>query len=87
MGKITTFEATKAVIRRNTEEAGHAPPPEPIRGYFADSWVEPVFLGSLWVLNALGRLAVAAPAREVESPGCRRCSILLERGWSPARVL
>jgi hypothetical protein len=56
MGKITTFEATKAVVRRNTEEAEHAPPPEPIRGYFSDSWVEPVFLGSLWVLNALGAL-------------------------------
>ena len=42
MGKITTFEA-KAVVRRNTEEAEHAPPPEPIRGYFTDSWVEPVF--------------------------------------------
>jgi hypothetical protein len=61
MGKITASEAAKAVIRRNTEEAGHSPPPEPIRGYFADSWVEPVFLGSLWVLNALGALLSPLP--------------------------
>jgi hypothetical protein len=61
MGKITTFEAAKAVIRRNSEDAGHAPPPKPIRGYFADSWVEPIFLGSLWVLNALGALLSPLP--------------------------
>ena len=83
MGKITTFEATKAVVRRNTEEAEHAPPPEPIRGYFADSWVESVFFRIAVGFERARRLAVAAPAREVESPGGRRCSIC----WSAGGLL
>jgi Protein of unknown function (DUF981) len=29
-------------------QLGHAPPKEPISGYFADSWVEPIFLALLW---------------------------------------
>jgi hypothetical protein len=37
-------------------QLGHAPPQEPISGYFADSWVESIFLALLWGLIALGAL-------------------------------
>jgi uncharacterized membrane protein len=37
-------------------QLGQAPPQEPISGYFADSWVEPIFLALLWGLIALGAL-------------------------------
>jgi hypothetical protein len=36
-------------------QLGHAPPQEPISGYFADSWVEPSFLALLWGLISLSR--------------------------------
>src|SRR5262249_52334395 len=35
---------------------GHAPPQEPVSGYFADSWVEPAFLALLWGLISIGAL-------------------------------
>jgi hypothetical protein len=41
-------------------QLGHAPPQEPISGYFSDSWVEPVFLGLLWGLISLGALLLPA---------------------------
>jgi len=37
-------------------QLGHAPPQEPISGYFADSWVKPSFLALLWGLISLGAL-------------------------------
>ena len=37
-------------------QLGHAPPQEPLSGYFANSWVEPAFLGLVWGLTALGAL-------------------------------
>ena len=37
-------------------QLGHAPPQEPISGYFADSWVEPAFLALLWGLISIGAL-------------------------------
>lgn len=37
-------------------QLGHAPPQEPISGYFSDSWVEPVFLAFVWGLISLGAL-------------------------------
>src|SRR5262249_48175956 len=37
-------------------QLGHAPPQEPISGYFADSWVEPGFLALLWGFISLGAL-------------------------------
>src|SRR5262249_44076336 len=37
-------------------QLGHAPPQEPISGYFTDSWVEPIFLAVLWGLISLGAL-------------------------------
>jgi uncharacterized membrane protein YciS (DUF1049 family) len=35
---------------------GQAPPQEPISGHFSQSWVEPIFLGLLWGLTALGAM-------------------------------
>jgi len=35
---------------------GHAPPQEPISGYFADTWVETAFLTLLWGLISIGAL-------------------------------
>jgi len=37
-------------------QLGHAPPQEPVSGYFADSWVEPAFLALLWGLISIGAL-------------------------------
>jgi Protein of unknown function (DUF981) len=37
-------------------QLGHAPPQEPISGYFSDSWVEPMFLAFVWGLISLGAL-------------------------------
>jgi Protein of unknown function (DUF981) len=37
-------------------QLGHAPPEEPISGYFADSWVAPAFLAVVWGLISLGAL-------------------------------
>jgi hypothetical protein len=37
-------------------QLGHAPPQEPISGYFSDSWVEPAFLAFVWGLISLGAL-------------------------------
>lgn len=41
-------------------QLGHAPPQEPISGYFADSWVEPSFLALVWGLISLGALLTPA---------------------------
>jgi hypothetical protein len=41
-------------------QLGHAPPQEPIGGYFADSLVEPIFLALLWGLISLGALLLPA---------------------------
>ena len=41
-------------------QLGHAPPQEPISGYFSDSWVEPIFLALLWGLISLGALLLPA---------------------------
>ena len=41
-------------------QLGHAPPQEPISGYFGDSWVEPIFLAFLWGLISLGALLLPA---------------------------
>jgi hypothetical protein len=41
-------------------QLGHAPPQEPISGYFSDSWVEPIFLALLWGLILLGALLLPA---------------------------
>lgn len=37
-------------------QLGRAPPQEPIRGYFGDTWVETGFLGLLWILISIGAL-------------------------------
>src|SRR5262249_49740391 len=37
-------------------QLGHAPPQEPISGYFTDSWVDSIFLAVLWGLISLGAL-------------------------------
>ena len=48
-------------------QLGHAPPQEPISGYFGDSWVEPIFLALMWSLISIGALllptGVAKPNR------------------------
>ena len=41
-------------------QLGHAPPQEPISGYFGDSWVEPIFLALLWGLISLGAMLLPA---------------------------
>ena len=37
-------------------QLGHAPPQEPISGYFGDTLVEPIFLALLWSLISIGAL-------------------------------
>jgi len=37
-------------------QLGHAPPQEPISGYFGDTWIEPAFLALLWSLISIGAL-------------------------------
>lgn len=39
-------------------QLGHAPPQEPISGYFSESPVETIFLSLLWGLTALGALTL-----------------------------
>ena len=46
-------------------QLGHAPPQEPISGYFGDTWVEPIFLALLWSLISIG--ALLAPAAMAKS--------------------
>lgn len=52
----TGLMMTSLVVAIVYYQLGHAPPEEPISGYFADSWVEPAFLALLWGLTALGAL-------------------------------
>jgi uncharacterized protein DUF981 len=64
-------------------QLGHAPPQEPISGYFADSWVEPSFLALLWGLISLGALLL--PVALVKWN--RKVVTLVRLCWSIAGVL
>jgi hypothetical protein len=70
-------------------QLGHAPPQEPISGYFTDTWVETAFLALVWGLgfDFAGRAIVASRHFEVESQTGECRSPLLERGWRVARTL
>ena len=64
-------------------QLGHAPPQEPISGYFADSWVEPSFLALLWGLISLG--ALLSPAGIVKRN--RKVVTIVRLCWNVAGVL
>ena len=50
-------------------QLGHAPPQEPISGYFGDTWVEPGFLAMLWGLIAIGALLAPTAVTKWNSKG------------------
>ena len=64
-------------------QLGRAPPQEPISGYFADSSIEPNFLGLLWGLISLG--ALLSPAAVVSWD--RKVVSVVRFCWSAAGVL
>lgn len=64
-------------------QLGHAPPQEPISGYFADSWVEPTFLALLWGLISLGALLIPAGIAK----GNRKVVTIVRFSWNVAGVL
>ena len=68
-------------------QLGHAPPQEPISGYFADSWMEPIFLALLWGLIAVGALLSTDRHCEGESKSGNRSLLCLERRRRAARLL
>ena len=50
-------------------QLGHAPPQEPISGYFGDTWVEPGFLALLWSLISIGALLTPMAVAKWNSKG------------------
>ncbi len=64
-------------------QLGHAPPQEPISGYFADSWVEPIFLALLWGSIAVGALLIPAGIAK----GNRKVVTIVRFFWNVAGVL
>jgi len=50
-------------------QLGHAPPQEPISGYFGDTWVEPGFLALLWSLISVGALLAPMAVAKWNSKG------------------
>jgi hypothetical protein len=50
-------------------QLGHAPPEEPISGYFGDTWVEPGFLALLWSLISIGALLAPTAVAKWNSKG------------------
>lgn len=50
-------------------QLGHAPPQEPISGYFGDTWVEPGFLALLWSLISIGALLAPTALAKWNSKG------------------
>jgi len=50
-------------------QLGHAPPQEPISGYFGDTWVEPGFLALLWSLISIGALLAPLAVAQWNSKG------------------
>jgi len=64
-------------------QLGHAPPQEPISGYFGDSWVEPLFLALLWGLISLGALLLPAAIAKWN----RQVINVLRLCWSAAGAL
>jgi len=50
-------------------QLGHAPPQEPISGYFGDTWVEPGFLALLWSLISIGALLAPIAMAKWNSKG------------------
>jgi len=65
-------------------QLGHAPPQEPISGYFSDSWVEPVFLGFLWDLISLGALVLPIA---IENYNRKALVTVVRLSWTVAGVL
>ena len=64
-------------------QLGHAPPQEPISGYFADSWVEPIFLALLWGLIAVGALLIPTGIAKWN----RKVVAIVRFPWNVAGVL
>jgi hypothetical protein len=52
-------------------QLGHAPPQEPISGYFGDTWVEPGFLALLWSLISIGALLAPRAVAKWNSKGMK----------------
>jgi hypothetical protein len=64
-------------------QLGHAPPQEPISGYFTDTWVETAFLALVWGLISLG--ALLSPAAISKSN--RKLVNVARLCWSVAGAL
>jgi hypothetical protein len=64
-------------------QLGHAPPQEPISGYFTDTWVETAFLALIWGLISLG--ALLSPAAISKSN--RKLVNVARLCWSVAGAL
>ena len=52
-------------------QLGHAPPQEPISGYFGDTWLEPGFLALLWSLISIGALLAPMAVAKWNSKGMK----------------
>ena len=61
-------------------QLGHAPPQEPISGYFGDTWVEPGFLALLWSLISIGALLVPTAVANWNS----KCMNIVRLCWTVA---
>ena len=61
-------------------QLGHAPPQEPISGYFGDTWVEPGFLALLWSLISIGALLAPTAVTNWNSKGLNTVRLC----WSAA---
>ena len=61
-------------------QLGHAPPQEPISGYFGDTWVEPGFLALLWSLISIGALLAPTAVANWNS----KCMNIVRLCWTVA---
>jgi uncharacterized protein DUF981 len=64
-------------------QLGHAPPQEPISGYFSDSWPETVFLAFVWGLISLGALLLPSSIANWN----HKVITVVRFCWTVARVL
>src|SRR5215831_5350035 len=64
-------------------QLGHAPPQEPISGYFGDTSVEPTFLALLWSLISIGALFAPTAVAKWNAKGMN----IVRLCWAVAGVL
>jgi uncharacterized membrane protein len=79
----TGFMMASLVVAIVYYQLGHAPPQEPISGYFTDTWVETAFLALVWGLISLG--ALLSPAAISKSN--RKLVNVARLCWSVAGAL